>query len=73
MLSAWQTIALSLVVALVTTLGAPCAIRASERRREKKVARRLVATEIERRRVVVDLILAHRVITAGPFASACYP
>jgi hypothetical protein len=65
MLSAWQTIALSLVVALVTTLVAPYVLRWAEWQREKKVARRLVATEILRLRTVVAFGVANAGIIEG--------
>lgn len=65
MLSAWQTIGLSLIVALLTTLAAPYALRWFDHLRAKKVARRLVSVELRRMRVVVDFGVQNAATIAG--------
>jgi hypothetical protein len=61
MLSGWQTVSVALGVALLTAMLGPYALAWFDRLRQRKVARRLIAHEIQRLRMIVHYCVEHDV------------
>jgi hypothetical protein len=57
-LSSWETVALSVFVAILTTMVAPFALQLANRHRERRIAKGLIAHEIERLREIIDFGLS---------------